>query len=192
MNRNDETAGLGERLYELLHHFEPCGADYFGKEDLARVAEEFLAEAASQQWVAKQMSEMKIKTMDFRNGIAMELEPARDMAAAWVAAARALLMGGENYNEMTYTETREDLGKASYSMDISIAELPERYTLTVQRVALGKLTPHEARRKAEAERDKLLKLITDHVVTSNDFGGVDANDLASAVQREGFTLPDGE
>lgn len=76
-----------------------------------------------------------LRSMSFRNGATLAIEPAREMAAYWVGAARALLEGAENY-----TETRVDFG---------IPEDPQRYSFVVQKA--GKLTPHEARRRAEAE-----------------------------------------
>jgi hypothetical protein len=98
----------------------------FDEEAVNRLAAEFIAET-------------KLKSMDFRNGGSMELEPARDAAALWVGAARGLLdtVNAENYTEI--------------EMTFGIGEDPRRYAFTCQRV--GKLTPHQARRQAEAERD---------------------------------------
>lgn len=134
MNESDE---LTDRLRELLQHFHPAAAAEFSSDELRAVVEELLSGAATQKWVADQMAETKIRTADFRKEVAMELKPARDMAATLVAAARALLMGGENYSESVYTKP-EDADRASYSMDVSISELPERYTLTVQVMAKAK------------------------------------------------------
>ncbi len=75
-----------------------------------------------------------IRSMDFRNGAHLELQPARDMIAYWVGAARTLLDGAENYSET--------------SVEFGIPEDPQRYSFVCQKA--GKLTPHEARRKAEA------------------------------------------
>jgi hypothetical protein len=69
----------------------------------------------------------------------MEMEPAREAAALWVGAARGLLEGAENYSEI--------------SMEFKLAGDWQRYAFHVQRA--GKLTPHEARRQAEAEREEL-------------------------------------
>jgi hypothetical protein len=82
-----------------------------------------------------------LRSMEFRNGATMQLEPARELVALWVGASRALLDGAENYSETTVT--------------FGIPEDPQRYAFVVQKA--GKLTPHEARRKAEAERDELQK-----------------------------------
>lgn len=186
------TADLAEALRRILAERRPMLARLLRSDDLEGAVELLLHEEASQQWIDEQMEKTRIKSMDFREGVEMELEPAREMAAAWVAAARALLMGGENYSESTYVEKEEDLPKVSYSMDVSIAELPERYTLTVQRVAPGKLTPHEARQRAEGERDRILEMIAEFQVEANDVGGVDVNDLVYRLEREGFALPDHE
>ena len=90
---------------------------------------------------AEHIRNTMLRSMDFRNGASLELEPARDMIAYWVGAARALLEGAENYSETTL------------EWDFKIPEDTQRYSFVVQKV--GKLTPHEARRKAEAERDEL-------------------------------------
>lgn len=186
-NESDELTGLGDRLRELLQHFHPAAAVEYSSDELTTVVEELLTEAASQKWVGEQMAQMKIKSMDFRNGIAMELEPARDMVAVWVASARALLMGADNYCESVYTSP-EDAGRASYSMDVSIPELPERYTLTVQRVAPGKLTPHEARMRAE----KMIAETWQWVADVNDGAGYDTGDLGYTLEKGGFPPPDEE
>jgi hypothetical protein len=181
MNESDE---LTDRLRELLQYFHPAAAAEFSSDELRAVVEELLSGAATQKWVADQMAETKIRTADFRKGVAMELEPARDMAAALVAAARTLLMGGENYCESVYTKP-EDADRASYSMDVSIPELPERYTLTVQVVAPGKLTPHEARMRAEKVIGKTWQWIAD----VNDGAGYDTGDLGYMLEQNGFPPP---
>lgn len=183
----DQITGLRDRLGELLHHFHPEACAEYSPEELAAITEMFLTEAATQEWVAGQMDQMKLKAMDFRDGVKMELEPAREMAASLVAAARTLLAGGENYSETVYIEP-EDADRATYSMDVSIPELPERYTLTVQRVAPGKLTPHEARRRAEAA----IAATWDWIGDVNNGAGYDTGDLAFTLERSGFPPPPDE
>jgi hypothetical protein len=100
-------------------------------------------EEARERWIQKQLDETRIRAVDFRNGMEMELEAARELLAHQVAAARAMLGDAPNY-----TETR-------VSWDVKVAESPEMYTIVIQRHAPGALTPHEARQKAEAERDQL-------------------------------------
>lgn len=189
---NDKTEELAQYLHDLLRHFNPAASQGYSRENIGQIAEEFLGEAASQRWISEQMAQTKLKTMDFRNGITMELEPAQDLLAGFVAAARTFLKSAENYSEMTFADAREDPNKLSYSMGISIPELPERYTLTVQRVAPGKLTPHEARAKAEAERDKLLEIINEFCIEYNNSGGIDAGDLAYRTESAGFEFPPDE
>jgi len=108
-----------------------------------------LDEAASRQWIQKHLDEIGIRSADFRNGVEMQMEPARELLAHWVAAARTMLGDAPNY-----TETR-------VSMDIKVAESPEIYTLVVQRHGPGVLTPHEARQHAEARVAELETLIVD-------------------------------
>lgn len=183
------TTDLAEALHALLRRKYPLASRRFRLADLEEIVELLLDEAASQQWIDQQLAQTRMRAMDFRNGALMELEPAREMAAAWVAAARTLLMGGENYSETVLVDEGTDVATASYSMDVSIPELPERYTLTVQRVAPGTLTPHEARRKAEVERDRILEMVAEFQIEANDVGGVDINDLVYRLEREGFLSP---
>jgi hypothetical protein len=93
-------------------------------------------EAARERWIEKQLAETGLRSMDFRNGMAMDIEPARDLVAQWVGAARAMLGDAPNYSE------------TPIEMVVKVGESPERFAFTLQRV--GKLTPHEARRQAEA------------------------------------------
>jgi hypothetical protein len=73
--------------------------------------------------------------------MSMELEPAREMVAHWVGAARGMLGDAENYSE------------TPVEMVVKVAESPETFAFTLQRV--GKVTPHQARQRAEQERDRL-------------------------------------
>jgi hypothetical protein len=86
------------------------------------------------------VQETRLKSMDFRNGAVMDIIPAREAVAGWVGAARAMLGDAPNYTETV--------------MEFSIPEDPQRYAFTVQKV--GKLTPHQARLRAETERDRAL------------------------------------
>jgi hypothetical protein len=97
-------------------------------------------EEARERWIAKQLAETGLRSMDFRNGMAMDIEPARDMVAHWVGAARAMLGDAPNYSE------------TPVEMEVKVGESPERFAFILQRV--GKLTPHQARQKAERERDE--------------------------------------
>ncbi len=122
----------------------------FGHDDIiAGHAEQFadavLAicdEEAVNRMAAQFVDETRIKAMDFRNGISMDLEPAKTLVANWVAAAKTWL---DDAGAVNYTET-----------EVKLAGEVERYAFILQRVGPGKLTPHEARRRAEAERDQAL------------------------------------
>jgi hypothetical protein len=89
--------------------------------------------------VAREMWErVRLRELAFRDGSAhMELTEAQQLAAGFVAAARALLDGTENYTEITFTA--------------KVAESPQSYVFTVRR-SEG-LTPHQLRERAEEERD---------------------------------------
>ncbi|MFD6432846.1 hypothetical protein [Streptomyces venezuelae] len=92
---------------------------------------------ARERWIQKQLDETGMKAMDFRNGMAMEIEAAREMVAHWVGAARAMLGDAPNYTE------------TPVEMEVKVGESPERYAFVLQRVAPGALTPHQAREQAE-------------------------------------------
>jgi hypothetical protein len=106
--------------------------------------DEELASEAGERWIRSQENQLGIKWADFRAGRwEMDLAGGHDFAASYVAAARALLGDAPNYSE------------TKLEFDVKIAESPEMYTLVVQRHSPGALTPHEARQRAEAERDRL-------------------------------------
>lgn len=98
-------------------------------------------EEARERWIARELEKTGLRSVNFRNGMSMEIEPAREMVAAWVGAARAMLGDAENYSE------------TPIEMVVKVAEDPERYAFVLQRV--GRLTPHEARQQAEAEVKRL-------------------------------------
>jgi hypothetical protein len=95
------------------------------------------------------VEETRIRSMDFRDGLSMDLEPSRTLAALWVGAARGMLGDAPNYSE-----TEIDFGLADppgVEMATRLAGEVERYVFRVQR--RGKLTPHQARQAAEARAD---------------------------------------
>lgn len=131
-----EHQRLQARVAELETQRDELLAELDGRDDEAR-----------ERWIQKNLDETRLRSVDFRNGAEMELEPARELVAHWVAAARTMLGEAPNYTE-------------TVAMDVKVAESPERYSLVVQRLAPGALTPHQARQKAEqrvaeleAERD---------------------------------------
>ncbi|MDX2702184.1 hypothetical protein PV350_04895 [Streptomyces sp. PA03-6a] len=126
----DDLDQLAELAAQVLDGDQPAS-------DLRPVVEAVLAEAAAERWIQKQLDETGIRSMEFRNGAHMDLEPARELVAHWVGAARGLLGDAPNYSE------------TKLEFDVKVAESPEMYTLVVQRHAPGALTPHEARQEAE-------------------------------------------
>lgn len=136
----DPIEELADTLYDSLYAITPYAEPHFADEGegLKAAVRAVLAEAAAQQWIQKQLDETGIRSMDFRNGVHMDLEPARELLAHQVAAARTMLGDAPNY-----TETKLE-------WDVKVAESPEMYTIVIQRHAPGALTPHEARQEAEA------------------------------------------
>lgn len=124
------------------------------KADLLREVEALRAEVARLHEVAVNahadalVQQTTLRGMTVEEGaVVLELGPTRELVIAFVHAARELLGDAENY-----CETRIDF--PSVAMEFKAAGEFERYALVVQRA--GKLTPHEARRRAEAERDAAL------------------------------------
>jgi len=108
-----------------------------------------IEQEAIDRMAATFVDETRIKSMDFRNGASMDIESAREIVAAWVAAARAMLGDAPNYSE-----TEIDFGLADppgYEMTVKLAGELDRYVFRVQR--RGKLTPHQARQLAEARAE---------------------------------------
>lgn len=109
---------------------------------LADAALEAFDADAQQRHVDELMEATRIRSMQIRDGgFEMDIDAARELTTEYVAAARAMLGDAENYSETPVEFT------------VGLAGQPERYVLIVQRA--GKLTPHQARRAAEAERDEL-------------------------------------
>lgn len=131
-------------------------------------------EKARKKWVKKQEKQLGIKYADFREGRwEMDLAMGREMAAAYVAMAKTMLGDAPNYSE-----TRLEF-------DVKIAESPEIYTLVVQRHARGVLTPHEARQKAERERDEVLTVLW-QIREARSLGAA----LAAVASFDGLTSAD--
>ncbi|PVC80557.1 hypothetical protein DBP19_36075 [Streptomyces sp. CS090A] len=151
---DEQITALSDTLYDALYAITPYAEPHFADETegLKNAVRAVLAEESAHQWVEKQLEQTGIRATDFRNGMEMELAPARELLATWVAAARTMLGDAPNY-----TETKA-------SMDIKVAESPEMYTLVVQRHAPGALTPHEARQKAEAKVTELEAQLAEYEV----------------------------
>ena len=107
--------------------------------ELADAALEVFDDDARQMVADELMEATRLRSMEIRNGgFSMDVEPAREIATEYVAAARAMLGGAQNYSE---TPVEFTVGLAGQ----------ERYVLVVQRAE--RPTPHQMRRRAEAERD---------------------------------------
>ncbi|MFF8458885.1 hypothetical protein ACF06T_30620 [Streptomyces albidoflavus] len=145
MTDTDPIEDIAQTLYDALYDITPYAEPHFANEHagLRKAVEAVLEHAAAQTWIQQQLEQTSIRAMDFRNGFHMDIEPARELLAHQVAAARAMLGDAPNY-----TET-----KVEY--DVKVAESPELYTVVIQRHAPGTLTPHEARQKAEARVTEL-------------------------------------
>jgi hypothetical protein len=93
-----------------------------------------------------------LKGLTVEEGAAvLELDAPREIMLAWVWAAREMLGDAPNYVETTVDEVpREGSG---VSMTVKAAGEAQRYIFTLQRA--GNITPHEARRQAEQERDAM-------------------------------------
>lgn len=144
MTDTNPITELADTLYDALYAITPYAEVHFADENrgLENAVRAVLTEAAAKQWIDKQLAETGLKAMDFRNGMTMEVEPAREMVAHWVGAARAMLGDAPNYT-LTPIE-----------MEVKVGESPERYVFVLQRV--GKLTPHQARQRAEQRVDRIL------------------------------------
>lgn len=163
---------------------------------LRPIVEAVLDRAAAQQWIEKQLSETGLKNMDFRNGVTMELEPAREMVAAWCGAARAMLGDAPNYSEtpIEFPDGDAEPG-GKIEMGVKVAESPERYVFILQRVGPHTLTPHEARQKADRERDDALRVVAEWCTeAANTDAAIHTHDaavgLALRMDSAGHTLPE--
>ncbi|MFM9373201.1 hypothetical protein [Streptomyces sp. Da 82-17] len=148
MPDNDPIEELADVLYRSLSAIHPFAEIYFAEqtEGLQNAVRALLDQAAAQQWIQTQLDQTALKAADFRNGMAMELEPARELVAHWVGAARTMLGDAPNYTE------------TPIQMEVKVAESPERYAFVLQRIAPGALTPHQARQKAEAALNRVRAL----------------------------------
>lgn len=179
---------LAEELMELLRQAAPKSARHLNLDQAEAVVGQLLQDAATEQWLEEQVSQIHIKAADFRNGVSMDLQPARDLVAIWVGVCRGLINGGPNYSE-TVMDLLAEPG-AKVEMGVKLAEEPrERYVVTVQRDEPGKITPHQARERAEVQRDKLAKAVWKWIADVNDGAGYDSGDLGYTLEQMGFPPP---
>lgn len=146
-------------------------------DDVDRLRSDAYAEAV-EKYAADMADQARIRSMEIRGGtFSLSLEDAREMTAAYVATARTMLGDAENYSE-----TRVDFPTEKVELELKLAGESDRYVFTVQRA--GKLTPHEARVKAEAERDDAREVaelcrqaINQMPISVYEFLGVEAEEL---------------
>jgi hypothetical protein len=137
-----------------------AAADEFAGDPILQTTAERLADAVlavvDEEAVSRMtetfVNETRIRAMDFRHGVSMDLVPSETLVAHWVAAAKAWL---DEHPAPNYTETPLEFG-AKAEMEVKLAGELVRYVFILQKIAPGTLTPHEARKKAEAERDQAL------------------------------------
>lgn len=184
----DPIGELTEATAHALADIDPSAS--ISVSALRPVIETILAEAAAQKWIEKQLSETGLKSMDFRNGMTMEIEPAREMVAAWCAAARAMLGDAPNYSETPTSFPADDTTPGGkLEMEVKVAESSDRYVFILQRVGFGKLTPHEARLKAEAERNSVLRIVGQWAYDHANTSSVDVCALLQLLTETGHTVP---
>jgi hypothetical protein len=117
--------------------------------DIVDVVLQVLGEETVSRMTDQLVQDTRIRSMDFRNGAAMDLEPSRELIARWVGAARGMLGDAPNY-----CETEIELGRTDpdgFEMTAGLAGDPERFVFRLQRA--GRLTPHQARIQAEQRAD---------------------------------------
>jgi hypothetical protein len=114
-----------------------------------------LADEGADRMAERLLEDTRMRALQIREGKAeLEIEPARELAAIWVGVARTMLGDAENYSE------------TPVEFEVGLAGERERYALIVQRV--GQLTPHEARRQAEGERDEVAARLDAQAVEHRD------------------------
>lgn len=122
----DEGSGILLRKTSVLDRQADAVMAIIEDEAINRMAEQFVTES-------------RLRALEIRDGkVHLEAMPAREIVAGWIGAARTMIGDAENYIEM----------------DVTLAETGEGYTYHLSR--RGKLTPHQARKRAEAERDQAL------------------------------------
>jgi hypothetical protein len=154
------SRGCGRTMddcYESEDGGECTGGEVFQenqrlKSELERVNRELadMQADAGDRYVKQLVEETRIRSLEIRNGkFELDMEAARELTAHFVAAARTMLGDAPNYAE------------TKVEFMVKVAESPDFYTLVVQRHGPGRLTPHEARLKAEAEVERLNAMLAE-------------------------------
>lgn len=131
---------LGPNALTMAMLEQPVSLSGNEADEVAGIAMSLVEDEAINRMAERLVAETNMRAMDFRNGMSMEIEPARALAANFVGCARAMLGDAENYSE------------TPVEMTTHLAGQPERFTFVVQRV--GKLTPHEARMLEKERADR--------------------------------------
>ncbi|MUN41485.1 hypothetical protein [Actinomadura litoris] len=180
----DPGQGVYGRFADVAMRVVAPALDRFSAELAETQRERDRLEAEGVEQMAERfLEESKIRAMDFRNGMSMDLTPARELAAIWVGVARGMLGDAPNYTETLFEIPTDDDPKVS--MEVKLAGELERYAFVLQRV--GSLTPHQARLQAEADRDRAHNLIRD--LLDPDACHLDHH---GGCQAHGYTLAPGE
>ncbi|MFJ4680537.1 hypothetical protein [Kitasatospora sp. NPDC088783] len=140
----EQLAELAELAADVLHEVCPQAEAALGRHParvLAPLAEAVARHGAAQRYAEELMAATRLKSAEFRQGAAMEIEPARELAELWVGCARGMLGDAPNYSETAVV------------MEAGLAGQGERFAFTLQRA--GRLTPHEARIAAEERAGRL-------------------------------------
>lgn len=72
-------------------------------------------------------------------------------------------------------------------------EYPDWITMLAIQHAYGPLVPVDTTEEAPADatdRDKVLRIVADHIHRDTTYGGLDWDDLVEDLRRAGYTLPD--
>ena len=135
--RADTAAAKWEAVESIIRRAADHGSPSVDVDDLLEATHN-----AVQQHAENLADQTRLRSLTARPGsLTVDLEPPHELAVAMVEQAKQILGDAPNYTETPLTLTVKAAGEV------------ERYAFTVQRV--GKLTPHEAREQAEAERDRL-------------------------------------
>lgn len=147
MNREEMRDRLRDRILEFHGRDGSNDSDMALATGLADALVDVVDDEALDRMANTLLEETNLRAMDFRNGMSMEIKPARALAANFVGAARAMLGEAPNYSETPVEMT------TSLAADPEVPATWEKFAFIVQRIAPGKLTPHEARMAAEQRAD---------------------------------------
>lgn len=148
MNREEMRDRLRDRILEFHGRDGSDDSDMALATGLADALVDVVDDEALDRMANTLLDETNLRAMDFRNGMSMEIEPARALAANFVGAARAMLGEAPNYSETPVEMT------TSIAADPDVPATWEKFAFIVQRIAPGKLTPHEARMAAEQRAER--------------------------------------